>query len=269
MKLDTIQNDLNKLYSQFISIDDLIGLLEEIQPNSNKESIIHWLIHKTELLEKTKYLLFVNDCEIVEYSPNNQFNLPSPIDVLHKLKETSFCISGYSEMVGFAKQRLLIELKANNLPITDEMIRASIPYLPLSVTKAESKEMSYISEVIKDIQNFKNDNIKIDSQGQNAWIEKLPPKLQATINAHHKINILGHYAGERSKAKKVKIFLEDHYPMYTNSFLNKVITTLINSTVDDLLAGEEIAKNDNKVAEEIRNLGFKEHFKKAKRLKVE
>lgn len=64
MKLDTIQNDLNKLYSQFISIDDLIGLLEEIQPNSKKESIIHWLIHKTELLEKTKYLLFVNDCEM-------------------------------------------------------------------------------------------------------------------------------------------------------------------------------------------------------------
>ena len=122
--MDIIQSDLNRLYSQFISIDDLINMLQQIQPNNNKETVVSWLVCKKELLKKSKYLLFLNDCEIIEYSEENIYNLPSPLEVIRKLNESPYCLEMHTEMVGFAKQRLLFELRNDGLPITDEMIEA-------------------------------------------------------------------------------------------------------------------------------------------------
>lgn len=261
--MDIIQNDLNKLYSQFISIDDLVYLLQRIQPKSNKESIIHWLLFQKESLKKVKFLIFMNECEIIEYTENNQYKLPSPLELLERMRESHNFINMHSEIVGFAKQRLLIELKNLNIPIPDSDIKSTSPYLPVALTQPKTDEMSYIFAIFQDIQIFHNNAGK---EPQHTNMDRYPPKLQAAIDAHRRINILSNYAGERGTKKKVESFLEDHYPIYKgNALLEKAITTLINSVVEEYINTTDTTYIDNNVATKIKDIGFKEHFNKTKK----
>lgn len=266
--LDIIQSDLNRHYSQFISIDDLISMLQQIQPNNNREAVVSWLVCKKELLRKSKYLLFLNDCEIIEYSEENSYNLPSPIDVIRKLNESPHCLEMHTEMVGFAKQRLLFELRNDGLPITDKMIEATHPYIPNSVTQSKTDEMAYIFNTFQDMLDLQKCRVRELPRITND-IERLPPMLQAAFGAHRRINILGHYAGERGTTKKVKTYLCDHHPIYKeNSFLIKSITTMINSPISSLIDEDNRENNLIDVAENIKSIGFKAHFKTVKKGKT-
>ena len=266
--LDIIQSDLNRLYSQFISIDDLINMLQQIQPNNNKETVVSWLVCKKELLKKSKYLLFLNDCEIIEYSEENIYNLPSPLEVIRKLNESPHCLEMHTEMVGFAKQRLLLELKNDGLPITDKMIEATYPYIPNSVTQPETDEMAYILSTFQDMLGLQKCSAREVPRIIND-MERLPPMLQAALGAHRRINILGHYAGERGTAKKVKTYLSDHHPIYReNSLLIKSITTMINSPISNLINEDNEENNLIDVAENIKSIGFKAHFNTVKKGKT-
>lgn len=265
--MDIIQKGLNDFFSQFMSVEDLICLLERIQPNSTKQSIIHWLIAKKDLLKDIPYLFFIDECELIEYSKDNIYMLPSPIDVLKTMQNSSICI--HSDIVGFTKYRLLNELKTHGLPIPNDDIIKSKPYIPSILIKSSSPEVAYALSLIEDLQK-PIQQIKKEYPLEQTTNQDNPPKLQATIDAYNLIIKLGHYAGERGTARKVKIFLEDHYPMYKgNALLEKSITTIINSTSSEIITSTEKIQDNDDIVQNIKIVGFKEHIKIIKKKKTQ
>lgn len=214
------ENKLN--IGQFISIDELLGLLINLEQTTTQQ-VAQWLINKG-ILKKTKSLVLLDGYMLKEYEPRSSDYYQSPID-------TMVMIAGgehdgfFTDIIGFARFRLLMDVKNHGVNIPDEIIKNSVPYI--SNVCYEDDDNFYKNQCIdlkilmamnnvvepRTIQVI-NDDLK--DRAHIEFLDKNNPKYFAKFalltRIHQEINFVGKFADHKDKTKqdKVKDLLEEY-----------------------------------------------------------
>ncbi len=235
--LSRIEADLDNIKRQFISIDDLLEILVNAE-QSTKINASKWLL-TSNVLGRTKALILREEYLLMEYARDEQDFFSSPIDTLTLIAcgEDVF----FTDCIGFARQRLLIDIKNKGVNISEGLIRSSAPYV--SNNSYESDDNFYKNQCIDLIQELNtSESIKINQikppQNETRYLMLLDRnsplffgKLEAIARIYLDLNVLEKYSSRRNKDQRIKDCLEEYggdYGLdYTTSFHIKALATLI------------------------------------------
>lgn len=255
--MSVIENDLNNLQHQFISVDELLTLLMEIEKCSQVE-IAKWLL-ASNILNKTKPIVFYDNYLILEYEYHKKNSYPLPFDALKLIAEGN--IAFHTDIVGFARLRLLNDLKNKGISIPEPIIKACKPYIPHN--SIENDDNFYKNQCIDIVRIFneeiQNANLKNNySTSENVYLKLIDKKshmffskLEAIARIHYDLNYMDKYSGRSNKDQRIKDCLEEYGQEYGLNHQTpnhiKALATLISTrkdqkTTTNILKSLEIQK---------------------------
>lgn len=184
-----------------------------------------WLDANKNILRKTKSLVLYGDYAVIEYkdyAPNNVYECPIQTIFLISIDEDC---SLWSDSVGFARKRLLVDLKSKGFNIDDEIIRTTPPYI--SQDCSEEDDNFYKNQCIDLINDIKEIPINEPSRTQKNEVPYIHfldknhhdyvPIFALIVKIHHDMNFLNRYEGESVKQNRIKMFLEEYGLSYKYS----------------------------------------------------
>lgn len=250
--LGIIDNDLNNIRKQFISVTELLEFVADID-NCSIERAAAWLHGNQYILRRTKALFSGSEFALADHSECYSTIYRCPIQTIMLISLGEDC-SIWSDDVGFARKRLLIDLKQSGFNIADELIRNTPVYisqycsddddnfyknqcidLNSEVQQAPSKEPTRTQKNEIQFINFLDQN----NTQYNARIT-----LVARIN--HDMSHLGRYSDERIHWKRIKLFLNEYGASYGFTATDthaQAIAQILPSRESSRIKAEEIVKN--------------------------
>lgn len=106
--MSVISQSLNKMYSQYISVTDLLNFIEN-RENETTKTVAVFLI--ANLKDKAIYLM-MNKCQIVELYQKSKDNPLNPIELLEEYVSSKNREFMYDNDVGFSKYQIYMILKS-------------------------------------------------------------------------------------------------------------------------------------------------------------
>lgn len=214
-----IKRDLKNIQNQFISVNELLSLLSDIG-NAPLEESAQWLLNHIRILNRTKRLVLENSYTLVEYeyNDNNFYNCPiKTIGLIASGEDDVLC----GDCVGFARTRVLADLKNNSVNIDDELIKNSHPYISQSCL--EEDDNFYKNQLIDELEKSQSINTQppqklSDIHKYAIYLNKGNPlyfqNLELLARIHHELNVMNGYDGRSNKDDRIKDFLRDHGAEY-------------------------------------------------------
>ena len=120
-----LEDDLLNILRQFISVDDLLRILVEAEQTTKQNAAV-WLL-TSGVLGRTKELIFIDEYLLVEYKNYDNEFYQSPFDTLTLIAQGEEAF--FTDCIGFARRRILIDIKNEGLNISDELIQDSSAYI--------------------------------------------------------------------------------------------------------------------------------------------
>lgn len=240
---------------KFISIDELFDLLMGIE-NMSMEHVAQWLIREN-ILKKTKALVLENDYLLLEYGTQQTEKYESPLAEVKKIADGGSIIID-CDIIGFARKRLLNEIKNNGIEIPQKIIDESLFYMPNNSYEYDDNFYKYQCE---DLMNEKGVPQKaIDSDSRYARL--LNPKdivysskLHGLAEMTYTLNVQGGYDGSGRKKKETRIseWVTDNHERF--GFSNsphtvKSLSALIVTLADQKTGTDVIRSLGEKVTED-------------------
>ena len=179
--LAKLEDDLNRVKFQFISVDDLLELLISLEKTS-KQKAAQWLI-LSKALKRTKSLIFQNGYLLSEYDRIENPSFCSPIKSIQLIADGELAFD--TDIAGFARLRLLNDLKSKGLNISQQNIDESIPFI--TTESHQDDDNFYKNQCIDLIKNNKPHNqethLKVRLKGINENYARLLSKDNPSFNS--------------------------------------------------------------------------------------
>lgn len=243
--MNIIDREINDNYQKFISIDEMIRLIADISEAQHK-SVVTWLILKyteNKIFPNLKVLILSNDHEIEEYEKYNQSkgSIPPFIDILKSIEQNNYQSVLHSDDIGFAKHRLLIELKEFGFDVPINHLLKAIPYIPTNLANMSKREANYVSLVFEDIRKANEIKQNLKSKKTDGIQPKnYPNDIQILLKAYQAIIVNNSFSGRAKMSDKIKDFLENNAPhKKTNDFFIKAVSSFINSPLSEIMEQSE------------------------------
>lgn len=233
-----LEDDLNDILGQFISIDELLSILADSE-KTTKQNVAVWLL-TSGVLGRTKELVFIDEYLLVEYKKYDRDFYKSPFDTLTLIAQGEEAF--LTDCIGFARKRLLIDIKNKGLNISDKLIKDSTVYI--SNKSYESDDNFYKNqcldlkkELVLVINSNKQEPQKLSSIHKYAsYLSKSNSlyfsDLELLARIHHELNVMNKYSGRSNKDDRIKDFLRDYGAEYgykdPKPFHIKKISSFIN-----------------------------------------
>ncbi|AWL28253.1 hypothetical protein DJ533_06525 [Acinetobacter defluvii] len=233
---------IDNIPEQFISVDELLKILADCEKTTIIKSA-QWLMNHIQILNRTRKLILKNSYTLVEYEYNDNDFYNCPITTIRLIADEEEVF--YTDCVGFARYRVLKDLKNIGLGINDDLIGNS-PYMSKSCSESDDnfyKNQCY--DLMKDLNKVRNMNIqkpqKLSDIHQHATFLNKDNHLYCREMAllgrlNHEFNVLGNYGGRSNKEDKIKDFLRDNGEEYgfrdPKPFNYKAISSLIDLIKD-------------------------------------
>ena len=147
--LGKLEDDLLNILRQFISVDDLLRILVEAEQTTKQNAAV-WLL-TSGVLGRTKELIFIDEYLLVEYKNYDNEFYQSPFDTLTLIAQGEEAF--FTDCIGFARRRILIDIKNEGLNISDELIQDSSAYI--SAKSYEYDDNFYKNQCIDLMNNLK------------------------------------------------------------------------------------------------------------------
>ena len=144
-----LEDDLLNILRQFISVDDLLRILVEAEQTTKQNAAV-WLL-TSGVLGRTKELIFIDEYLLVEYKNYDNEFYQSPFDTLTLIAQGEEAF--FTDCIGFARRRILIDIKNEGLNISDELIQDSSAYI--SAKSYEYDDNFYKNQCIDLMNNLK------------------------------------------------------------------------------------------------------------------
>lgn len=237
-------DDLEKIPKQFISVAELLELFANCEQMSLERSA-QWFLNNVQILNRTKKLILKNSYTLIEYEYNDSNFYICPIETIRLIALGEDCELS-SEYVGFARRRILIDLKGIGLDINDDLIRNSPIYISElchedddNFYKNQCKDLKNELNALKAIRIQKPQKLS-DIHRYAVYLNKGNPlyfqDLELLARIHHELNVMEAYKGRSNKDDRIKDFLKDHGAEYGYSdpkpFHIKKISSFINIIKD-------------------------------------
>ncbi len=250
--LGIIDNDLNNIRKQFISVTELLAFMADID-NCSIEKAAAWLHGNQYILRRTKAIFSGGEFALADYDECYSKICKCPIETIILISLGEDC-SIWSDDVGFARKRLLIDLKQAGFNITDELIRSTPVYI--SQYCSDDDDNFYKNQCIDLSNEIQQAPTKEPTQTQKKeiqfinFLDKNSPQYSAKISLiariHHDINYLCRYSDERIHWKRIKMFLDEYGASYGFTATDthaKAIAQILPSRARSQVEASKIVKN--------------------------
>jgi hypothetical protein len=234
--LGKLNDDLNNILGQFISIDELLSLLASVEQTTKQDAAI-WLL-VSGILGRTKELVFIDEYLLVEYKNYGKELYNSPFDTLTLLAQGEEVF--FTDCIGFARQRILIDIKNKGLSISDELIQNCSAYI--SAKSYEDDDNFYKNQCIDLKNNLKagdrcHEIIPRTNEINHLYLldknnQAYTPKIALLMRLTHDIITLDRFNTESTKQKRIAMCLDDygqHYGVRNTSTNVEHFSNLINT----------------------------------------
>lgn len=230
--MSVIKRDLDNIEKQFIAVNELLSLLSDIE-NTTIEKSAQWLVNHVQILNRTKKLVSINSYTLIEYEYNDNDFYNCPIKIIELVADGEDC-ELFSECVGFARGRLLVDLKNSGVNIDDNLIKNCHPYI--SKTCYESDDNFYKNQCIdltemicekpkQELSETQKESINfvhfLDSNNPD-----YVPSFALLLRVHHDLNFIGRFEG--TKQERIKVCLEEYGNFYNYQVTDTNIAHLAN-----------------------------------------
>lgn len=243
--------DLDSIPKQFISVIELLEIFASCE-NMTHERAARWFINNIQILNRTKKLILKNEYTLVEYEQNDNDFYGCPIDTLRLIADGGD-YDPFNDCVGFARKRILVELKKLGFNIAEELIKNTPIYISQSCS-------------IDDDNFYKNQCIDLRNEMQQAlrkeptqkqkkeiqfinFLDKNSTQYNAKISLiariHHDLNYLCRYSDERIHWQRIKMFLEEYSASYGFTATDthaKAIAQILPSRADSQVEANKAVK---------------------------
>ena len=143
--------DLDSIPKQFISVDELLELFANCEKTTLEESA-QWLLNNIQILNRTKKLVLKNTYTLIEYEYSDEDYYNCPIEAIRLIAEGEDVF--FTDYVGFARYRVLKDLKNSGLDVNDDLIKNSNPYISKDCYECDdSFYKNQCNDLIKDLKN--------------------------------------------------------------------------------------------------------------------
>lgn len=246
-----IKTHSNKIQNQFISIDELLGMLSSLEEVSTQEVAL-WLEAHEHILRKTKRLVLINEHLLKEYEYSEKNFYYCPIQVIRLIgggEDYSLC----TREIGFARSRLLIDLKNEGFAISDKLINESYPYV--SNESLACDDNFYKNQLIDLLSKQYNNN----EQQVQATKSDIPfihfldsnnpcyvPTIALLLRVNHDLNYVERFKEEKTKVIRVMTCLEEYGNQYGYNATDthaKTIANILPNRKDASQEAKEFIKN--------------------------
>lgn len=244
------KKNLDNLRKQFISVNELLDLLVNIDC-VNKQTIARWLV-SFNVLNKTKSLILENDYILLEYDELQSTLYRHPIHEIKNVADGDMELDG--DTVGFARKRLLIEIRNQGIDIPQKIIDDSIFYVS---SKSYEYDDNFYKKQCIDLMEEKGVQAQpLDKDSRYARLfnpndHLYSSRLHALAEIHVCLNMMDGYDGKNyNKDKRIRDWLEDNdrYGLSHKTEFHVKALSALTVTIADQKTGTEIIKNLNKKA---------------------
>lgn len=226
----------------------MLSSLEEV----SIQEVALWLEAHEHILRRTKSLVMINEHLLREYEYSEKNFYYCPIQVIRFIgggEDYSLC----TREIGFARSRLLIDLKNEGFAISDKLINESYPYV--SNESLECDDNFYKNQLI-DLLSKQSNNNEQQAQATKSdipfihFLDSNSPcfvqtfALQLRIN--HDLNYVGRFLEEKDKIARVRTCLEEYGNQYGYNSTDahaRVIANLLPNRKDASQEAQEFMKN--------------------------
>lgn len=232
-----LESDLRDILNQFISIDDLLSILVSAEETTKQDAAI-WLLDSN-ILGRTRELVFIDRYLLKEFKRNNEDFYNAPINTLTLIAQGEEVF--FTDCIGFARQRLLIDMRNKGLNISDDLIKESVPYI--SKKSYERDDNFYKNQCLDlkgQLEKLQNNNTQKPQKISEvhryaAYLNKSNPlyfqNLELLARLHHVLNAMNDYSGRSNKDDRIKDFLKDHGAEYGYSVVKPFHIKMLSSFI--------------------------------------
>lgn len=214
----------------------------------------HWLWSNQLVLRRTKSLILDADSYfITEYSDADNGFYKCPIDTILLITMNEDC-SLWSDSVGFARKRILVDLKSYGFNIDNELIKNTPAYM--SPICSEHDDNFYKNQCLDLMNDTKETPVKEPTRIQKNEIQfinfldknstQYNAKITLISRIHQDMNYLGRYSGETIHWHRIKMLLDEYgadYGFTATDTHAKAIAQILPSRARSQVEASKIVKN--------------------------
>lgn len=211
--------DLDSIPKQFISVDELLQIFADCEKTTIIKSA-QWFVNNIQILNRTKKLILRNSYTLVEYEYNGNNFYNCPIKTIKLIAEGEDVL--FADCVGFARYRVLKDLKKNRLEINDDLIKSSSPYKSkICYADDDNFYKNQCDDLIEDLKNEPKDVTtlyEIEKNNHVYLLDKNNPSYNSMFallfRVNHDLISNERFSHKATKLERVKDCLEEYAHIY-------------------------------------------------------